>query len=419
VKRRILPALLLGLTAWLAAAGPTPAEAPITPVTAEAPAEAGQILVMFRLPPAHYRGRSDYSGSYGDQIGRSARRRMAAKIAREEGLTLVDAWAMPLVGVDCFIMSLPPGRSPQEVAERVSRRKGVAWAEPMVQYHAQSAPAVHNDPLFAAQPAAKTWRLAALHEISTGRNVRVAVIDSLVDAGHPDLAGQVALSENFVSGRGDVAERHGTAVAGVIAARGDNGQGVVGVAPNARLLALRACWQTGAETTCDTLSLARALVVAVDRNAQVINLSMSGPSTPLLGRLLDVAMARGAVVVGAFDPALPGGGFPASHTGVVAVSDGPAAPRPGVFVAPGRDIPTTQPGGRWFVVDGASYSAAHVSGLFALMREKRGPAANAAALVSTPREAGVIDACATLVRAVGPCDCSCSRIAVIPATKRP
>ena len=75
---------------------------------------------------------------------------------------------------------------------------------------------------------------------------------------------------------------------------------------------------------CDTLSLAKALYFAIGHDAQVINLSLSGPPDPLLGRLIDVALARGIVVVGALDPNAADGGFPASHPGVVAVSDDPA-----------------------------------------------------------------------------------------------
>ena len=79
-----------------------------------------------------------------------------------------------------------------------------------------------------------------------------------------------------------------------------------------------------------------------------------------------------------------------------------------VYTAPGRDIPTTQPGDRWFLVNGSSYAAAHVSGLVALLRQKRrspGPT-----LVSGRN--GAIDACASLVRVTGACDCSCSHARV-------
>jgi hypothetical protein len=115
------------------------------------------------------------------------------------------------------------------------------------------------------------------------------------------------------------------------------------------------------------------------------------------------------VIVAAYDSKLPGGGFPANLRGVVAVTDGPlAGPAAGIYNAPGHDIPTTQPGGRWYLVNGSSYSAAHVSGLVALLRQRaawRGPAA---AIVSDRPGGGSIDACATLVRAFGPCDCSCA-----------
>ena len=88
---------------------------------------------------------------------------------------------------------------------------------------------------------------------------------------------------------------------------------------------------------CDTLSLAKALYFAIGHDAQVINLSLSGPPDPLLGRLIDAALSRGMVVVGALDPNAADGGFPADHPGVVAVSDDPAITIPGALVAPGRE----------------------------------------------------------------------------------
>ena len=160
--------LLAGLAFWLFGAAAAQAQTP-----AVAPDPALRVLVMLQLPPAHFRGNGDYGGSYGDAIGHSARRRVAARIAREEGLTLADDWPMPMLGVDCFVMELPPGQEPQAVAERISRRKSVAWAEPMNLYHTQGGGVSHADPLFQAQPAARLWRLNALHEIATGRNVRV------------------------------------------------------------------------------------------------------------------------------------------------------------------------------------------------------------------------------------------------------
>jgi hypothetical protein len=381
-----------------------------------------RILVMLRMAPQHFRPDSAYGGRYGDGEGRSARWRAALRLARDQGVTLVDEWPMPLVGVDCFVMVAPPGQSPEIAATRLARDPGVSWSEPMHTYRGQGAP-THNDPLYRVQPVAREWDLAELHKISTGRNVRVAVIDSMIEESHPDLAGQVEVMQNFVPDRPAAPEDHGTGVAGIIAARADNGLGIAGVAPQARLMGLRACWQeppksaaaaaVGAPTVCDSLSLAKALEFAIDHRAQVINMSLSGPSDVLLGRLLDVAVSRDVAVVAAYDRNLPVGGFPASHKGVVAVIDESSGPPvPGAFGAPGRDVPTTEPGGRWFLVNGSSYAAAHVSGLFALMRQ-RAPRLHSGAALVFARSGNTIDACATLLQKAalsqkaGACDCNC------------
>ena len=410
-------ALVIGLTAL----GPAPAQAAAPTASAASPA-AGQVLVLLRMPPTHARSASAFASGYGPGAQQATRRRIATRLAHEHGLTLVTGWPMPLVGVDCFVMSVAAGQSPAEVAVELSRDRDVAWSEPMHAYRAESAAAPPNDPLFRAQPAAQAWRLADLHEIATGRNVRVAVVDSAIDTRHPDLVGQVRVLQDFAPDHPGLAETHGTGVAGIIAALADNHVGIAGVAPEAHLMGLRACWQDTAspETVCDTLSLAKALHFAIENRAQVINLSLSGPSDSLLGRLIDVALARGVTVVAAADPTLAQGGFPASHAGVVAV----AAERGGgglarVYVAPGRDVPTTQPGGRWFLVDGSSYSAAHVTGLFALLDQHGGRARGPAALV-TQGSSGEIDACASLLHAAAPChDCACARPPKGPADARP
>ncbi len=448
----------LGLAIWLTALAPmsasvafaaghaaaagTPAGPPAEPAASgpDARPSERQLLVLLRLPPAHFRPNTQYSGAYGDGEGRAARHRIAGALAAANGLTLVDDWPMPLVGVDCFIMNAPVGRSPSEAAARLSRDPRVAWAEPVSLYRAQGDTPKGDTPtggawkgdvgkseagagrLFRAQPAALEWRLADLHQMASGRDVRVAVIDSAIERSHPDLIGQVQISEDFVQGHPAGPEQHGTGVAGIIAAKG---VGIVGVAPRARLMALRACWQRGAgeagpsTTVCDSLSLAKALHFAVEHNAQVINLSLSGPPDPLLGKLIDVALARGVTVVGAFDRTLPGGGFPVSHSGVVAVAaESMDAPPAGIYSAPGRDVPTTQPGARWYLVDGSSYAAAHVSGLIALVRERAPRSRGASALVAAPAGGGAIDACATLLKAFGPCDCACARGLKTSATVR-
>jgi hypothetical protein len=361
---------------------------------------------MLRMPPEHHRAHGSYGGAYGDTASRAARERIAKRIASDNGLAVIDSWPMPILGVDCFVMEIGNGASQDEVIARVSKDRNVAWSQPLSEFHTRNSPVERSDPLFPTQPSAGSWKLAELHRVATGRGISVAVIDSQIQLDHPDLAGQITERADFVPGHAVAAEAHGTGIAGVISAREGNGVGIVGIAPGARLMALRACWQSGADgsTRCDSLSLARALQYSIDHRAQIVNMSLSGPSDILLAKLIDLALERGMSVVAAFDPSLPKGGFPASETGVVAVADEtlPSLP-PLVYGAPGRDVPTTEPGGRWYLVDGSSYAAAHISGLLALIRERHEPIE----LVTGPRDR-VVDACASLLRTSANCDCDCA-----------
>ena len=382
-------ALILLILALFAAEG----------ATAQATDPTHTILVMLRSAPDHFRPNSAYGGSYGDATSRAARTRIARRIAQAHQLQLQGDWPMPMLGIDCFVMIVPEGRTPQQAATEVSRERSVAWSQPVGVFHGEAFAADRHDPLQAAQPAERQWRLDDLHRLATGKGVSIAVVDSRIDTAHPDLAGQVTIARDFVDGHGNAPERHGTGVAGVIAAKGGNGVGIVGVAPAARLMGLRACWDTGAAaagpaTICDSLSLAKALHFALEHRAQIINLSLTGPRDELLGRLIELGITNGATVVAAIDPTRNDGGFPASQPGVIAVAAEPmASANASVYAAPGRDIPTTGPGGKWLLVNGSSFAAAHVSGLMALARERS--AGRAAIVVRST--GGVVDACRTIL----------------------
>jgi subtilisin family serine protease len=399
---RLLAALLLALAGCFVQA----AAAQQPPAAAEA-AEGSKILVMLKMPAGHFRPGARYSGRYDDKAAQQARRRVAGRIARENGLELLDGWPMPLVGVDCFVMRLQPGQAVDSVIERVSHYREVAWSQPLQDYHTLASGRA-TDPLYPTQPAASEWHLANLHQLATGKGVTIAIIDSKVETTHPDLAGQVTVSQDFLSARGSPPEDHGTGIAGVIGAKPDNGIGIVGVAPGARLMALRACSETrGGGSTCDTLSLAKALQFALERGADIINMSLSGPPDRLLSTLINLGLSRRVSVVAAYDPRRASGGFPASVPGVIAVADEalPSVPEP-VFRAPGKDIPTTQPGGRWYLVNGSSFAAAHVTGLLALLREERRTNTRLGPIARAPT--GVVDACATLVTITRSCNCACA-----------
>lgn len=397
------------IAAWLVcclAAGASAAE-PVDAAAAGAEPPQ-QVLVLLNLPVAHFRADGNYSGGYANATGSAARRRLAQSLARANGLSLATDWPLPIVGLDCYVMDVPAAQHPDAIATQLGRDPRVAWAQPMNVFR----PLAHDDPLFSLQPAAREWQLDELHASATGRNVRVAVIDSAVQLDHPDLTGQVAVNMNLIGGRASPGEIHGTAVAGIIAAHADNHLGIAGIAPQASLLALRACWQAAPdETLCDTLSLARALHAAIEQGAQIINLSLGGPPDRLIQQLVEAALARGIGVVAAVNRSAAGGGFPARIHGVVAVTDKASAQASGgALVAPGSDIPTTLPGSRWSMVSGASYAAAHVSGLLALMLDAQARSGKAhAAFVNeiVQRADGRVDACASLVRAGLACACAC------------
>lgn len=404
LRALLMTALVLGVTACASLDRTDAATA-----TAGDPADGGrQILVMLRLAPPHFRPDGNYAGSYDARFGREARRMTAQQLAAEHHLRLVSDWPMPTLGVDCFVMEVAAGDSPALAAERVAGDRRVESAQPVNTFHTLG----HDDPLFALQPAAREWRLADLHEVATGRHAIIAQIDTGVDLDHPDLRGQVALARNFVDGSPYAAEAHGTAVAGIIAARADNGIGIAGIAPGATLLALRACWQQAVErsaASCNSFTLAKALQFALSRNVQVINLSLSGPRDRLLERLLDAALGLDITIVGAADPDNRLA-FPGSHPGVIRVAaQGTSGGAVDVVLAPGRDIPTTLPGGRWDFVSGASFATAHVTGMVALLREllpRMRPAEvrdalNAPAMRRTPAGPWLVDACATVGRAAG------------------
>jgi subtilisin family serine protease len=379
-----------------------------------------------RSAPPHFRPDVDYAGGYDARVGRDARRRIAQALASQYGLKIVDSWPMPALGVDCFVMEAAGDASLAPLVERMSADARVESIQAMNVFHVLA----HNDPLYPLQPSAKLWHLDEIHKVSTGRLIRVAEVDTGVEVDHPDLAGQIAVARNFVDARNGVAEMHGTAVAGIIAARPDNGQGVAGIAPASRLMALRACWQpTGsAAAVCNSFTLAKALQFALDERAEVINLSLGGPRDRLLERLLDVALARDIAIIAAVDANVRGGGFPASHAGVLAVAGDDAHDvSADMLLGPGRDIPTTITDQKWGFVTGSSFAAAHVTGLVALLRElapNMPPLQLREALTPRARSgvaAGgrtVVDACAAIARIAGTCACACA-VAGVATTSSP
>ncbi len=218
-----------------------------------------------------------------------------------------------------------------------------------------------------------------LHKIARGAAIRVAVIDSGTDTTHPELQG--VLAGSFDALGGDVQpDAHGTAMAGAILAQAQ----LQGVAPGARLLAARAFSgsATAGPANGTTFHILAALDWAAGEGARVLNLSFAGPQDRLLSRSLAGAKTKGMIAVAA---AGNGGAkaaplYPGADPNVIAVTATDADDKPfsganrGDYIAvaaPGVDVLAAEPQGRYAFSSGTSIAAAHVSGLVALLLEKR------------------------------------------------
>ena len=272
------------------------------------------------------------------------------------------------------------------------------------------------DPYAPLQHSHNATRITQAQIYATGKGVKVAVIDTGIDATHVDLKNKIKKYLNFVSAEQDlnVLEFHATAVAGIIAAEADNGEGIVGVAPEAELFALRACVETNPGSSrgkCSSLALARALDWAIVNQIDVINMSVRGRDDRLVARLIHKAFEQNIAVVAATDLTDGQLDFPAKLHEVIAVSDqesnslvGMAAHSQRIFIAPGEEILTTLPNNTYDFVTGASFAAAHVSGIIAMLIEKAphlSPQQHIAVLRNSVRIVNwgiLVDSCRALVQ---------------------
>ena len=422
LRRWWLAAPLLALASLLgigaACASQSPAEAPnrtnryivvtLTNTPLQFPAQAGST-------GRHYGG-----GSYGlAQVAHDEARRVAASY----GLRQVASWPIKELAVHCVVYEIPDSRSVAEVLQAVAKDSRVTLAQPLQQFHtlthqtespapaatSPSTPSVrlpstraasakrapYNDPLYELQTNLVTLGISAAHERSQGAGVRVALIDTGVDSAHPDLRGRVASSSSFVAFAGErrvESLRHGTAMAGLIAAVANNNVGIVGIAPLAQIEVFEACWQLKADAddaACNTFTLARAIAAALEAHVPVINLSLGGPADPLLTALVDTGLKRGVIFVGSMteEP----NSFPTNIQGVIAVSGSEHAHAGATLTAPAAHILTLRPGAQYDFESGTSVAAAEVTGVIALLLgENSHLTANAAVslLQGSPADAG-------------------------------
>lgn len=336
-----------------------------------------------------------------------ARRQLRA-LANDYHLREVDAWPILPLGVHCAVFALPKDMARADALRLIARDRRVESVQPLNDFDTLS---IANDPYRGLQRNLDAMHVDQAHAWSRGEKVRIAVIDTGIDATHPDLAGRIATQRNFVQANAPTkGERHGTAVAGVIAALDNNREGITGVAPAATLLGFKACWPSTTQTgtsVCNTFTLAKALAAALETSSDIVNLSLSGPSDPLLARLVDYGAKRGVIYVGAMP--LGAAGFPCDVVRVICVgsADSPN-PVPQLF-APGAEVLTLTPQGRYDFLTGSSLAAASVSASIALLLAKEPRLKSETAkhlLSSTARPADAasaasINVCAALVKMLG------------------
>ncbi|ASW57123.1 type VII secretion-associated serine protease mycosin [Plantactinospora sp. KBS50] len=232
-----------------------------------------------------------------------------------------------------------------------------------------------------------TLGVAEAHRISQGEGVTVAVVDTGVDAGHPDLKGNVLAGADLFSGTSKGwTDRigHGTAMAGLIAGHGHgpgNRDGILGIAPKARILPVAV--KSPKSPLIAPTAVATAITWAVDNGADVVNVSLSSSYDTALNQAVEYAWTHNVLVVagaGNKDTDLDGlVGYPAKHPGALAVTatdrDGKHSPATIVgedinIAAPGADIISTAPGGLYRTGTGSSDATAIMSGVAALVKAR-------------------------------------------------
>ncbi len=296
---------------------------------------------------------------------------LARRLADQLGVSLLRVQSLESTGELLATYRVLQGADPEAVLERLRSTPGVRAADRVALLEGAAGGelrALQFAPALLQVPAARRW--------ATGRGVLVALVDTGVDEEHPELGGRVVRAGD-VTGTPYEAEVHGTAVAGVLAAQRE----LLGVAPEARVLVIRACTAVrrgGLDARCRTDDVIRAFDLAVKLGARVVNASFGGPPDGALAWAVQRAVEQGVLVVA---PAGNGGSghgppYPAAVPGVVAVGATDRRDRrdptstTGAFlsvVAPGVDVLTTFPGGRYVFVSGTSFAAAHVSGAAALV----------------------------------------------------
>jgi subtilisin family serine protease len=342
-------------------------------------------------PPAGTTGRRYTGNGYGVAQGAHGN---ARRIASTYSLKEVASWPIKALGVHCVVYQIPDSRPVGEVVAALAKDPRVTLAQPLQEFrtltnggkppsgtpptsNSGSPPTSYNDPLYRLQGNLVSLGISTAHERSQGAGVKVALIDTGVDTKHADLRGRISGSHSFVSSSSPTpaaagSYRHGTAMAGLIAAVANNNVGIVGIAPLAEIEVFAACWQlkpNSDEAACNTFTLAQALAAALEARIPLINLSIAGPTDPLLSALVQSGLKRGVIFVGSTTEQPDT--FPTNIEGVIAATNSDTAIRPAAtatsLAAPATDVMTLRPNNQYDLESGTSVAAAEITGVIALL----------------------------------------------------
>lgn len=272
-----------------------------------------------------------------------------------------------------------------KISEALKNESGVYNSQP--NYIFKTMGKKKEDPLSPMQNLVSMLDLQAVHGKVSGKNITVAVVDTGVELEHQDLRSSIVGYQNFISDSVYQGEIHGTAVAGIIGAD-INEYGIVGIAPDVALLALRACRQVSVKSAvgeCFSTSLVQSLDAAISAKADVVNLSLGAHvNDKLLSVMIDNGHEKGIVYAAPVgnDPEAENIAFPASHDKVISIAglDERGNPLPNKqlasmadAVAPATHLFVTTPGNSYNFIDGTSLASASISAIIALTKEKKIP----------------------------------------------
>jgi subtilisin family serine protease len=388
--RAIVHACLLSLIIVGAGTGISGAAEPV------GHSERARVVVTFANEPRQSPGPAGSTGRRytgdGYLLAQSAHQQ-AKHVATKYSLREVANWPIRSLAIHCVIYEIPDERSVATVVAALSKDSTVALAEPLSEFHtltdAPPTTAAYNDPLYDLQTNLTALGIATAHQRSQGAGIRIALIDTGVDARHPDLHGRITRTRSFVDTRvtSPGSYRHGTAMAGLIAAVANNHIGIVGIAPQAQLEVFEACWQLhpdSDEAVCNTFTLAKALAATLDSGIQLVNMSIAGPADPLLSALVEAAIKRGVTFVGA--AAEPADAFPTGVAGVIAAQGLQRSLKADAFSVPANHILTLRPAGQYDFESGTSVAAAELTGVIALLMSSTDGRLGTSSVVSLLKE---------------------------------